>query len=54
MTRDYGLEFSAIDLARHIDGTYVFFELNPNGQWAWVEQLTGLPLRYRLADLLTR
>lgn len=54
ITRDYSLEFSAIDLARHVDGSYVFFELNPNGQWAWVEQLTGLPLRARLADLLTR
>lgn len=52
MTHDYGLHFSAIDLARDDDG-YVFFEINPNGQWAWVEQLTGMPLRSRLADLLT-
>jgi len=51
LTRDYGLEFAAIDLALS-DGGYVFFEVNPNGQWAWVEQLTGLPLRARLADLL--
>jgi glutathione synthase/RimK-type ligase-like ATP-grasp enzyme len=54
ITRDYGLKFSAIDLARVVDGSYVFFELNPNGQWAWLEQLTGLPLRSRLADLLTQ
>lgn len=49
---DYGLSFAAIDLAIRPDGSYVFFEVNPNGQWAWVEQLTGLPLRARLADLL--
>jgi glutathione synthase/RimK-type ligase-like ATP-grasp enzyme len=49
----YGLTFGAIDLARRPDGGYVFFELNPNGQWAWVEQRTGLPLRARLADVLT-
>jgi glutathione synthase/RimK-type ligase-like ATP-grasp enzyme len=49
----YGLRFAAIDLARRTDGGYTFFELNPNGQWAWVEQLTGLPLRSALADELT-
>lgn len=47
----YGLQFGAIDLARRPDGGYTFFELNPNGQWAWIEQRTGLPLRSRLADL---
>jgi glutathione synthase/RimK-type ligase-like ATP-grasp enzyme len=48
----YGLHFGAIDLARRPDGGYTFFEINPNGQWAWVEQRTGLPLRAALADLL--
>jgi glutathione synthase/RimK-type ligase-like ATP-grasp enzyme len=48
----YGLHFGAIDLARRTDGGYSFFEINPNGQWAWLEQRTGLPLRSRLADLL--
>jgi glutathione synthase/RimK-type ligase-like ATP-grasp enzyme len=54
MTRDYGLHFAAIDLVRRPDDGYVFLELNPNGQWAWVEQLTGLPLRARMAELLER
>jgi hypothetical protein len=52
LTRSYGLRFSAIDLARRPDGGYTFLELNPNGQWVWVERLTGLPLRARLADEL--
>jgi glutathione synthase/RimK-type ligase-like ATP-grasp enzyme len=52
MVADYGLAFGAIDLARAADGRWVFFELNPNGQWAWLEQRTGPPLRSRLADLL--
>jgi hypothetical protein len=30
----------------------VFLENNPSGQWVWIEQLTDLPLRARLADLL--
>lgn len=53
LCRHYDLSFGAIDLARRVDGGYSFFEINPNGQWAWVEQRTGLPLRARLADLLT-
>jgi glutathione synthase/RimK-type ligase-like ATP-grasp enzyme len=52
LVRHYGLGFGAIDLARRPDGGYTFFELNPNGQWAFVEQLTGQPLRSCLADLL--
>lgn len=52
LVHGYGLKFGAIDLARRPDGGYSFFELNPNGQWAWLEQRTGLPLRARLADLL--
>jgi glutathione synthase/RimK-type ligase-like ATP-grasp enzyme len=46
-----GLEFGAIDLAETENG-YVFFEINPNGQWAWIEKMTGQPLRSALADLL--
>ena len=49
----YGLRFAAIDLARRIDGGYTFFELNPNGQWAWIEQRTRLPLRSAVAEELT-
>lgn len=54
LTHDYNLRFAAIDLARRPDGGYTFFELNPNGQWAWVEQLTGLPLRAALVEELVR
>lgn len=52
LMRDYGLVFGAIDLAVDLAGQHVFFEVNPSGQWAWLEQLTELPLRSRLADLL--
>lgn len=52
LCQHYDLRFGAIDLALRPDGGYTFFEVNPNGQWAWVEQRTGLPLRARLADLL--
>jgi hypothetical protein len=52
LTRSYDLQFGAIDLACTTDGEYVFFEINPNGQWAWVEQLTRQPLRASMANLL--
>ena len=32
-----GSAFGAIDLARVDDGLFTrFFEINPNGQWAWI------------------
>ena len=40
----FGLFYGAIDLIRTVDGTYVFLEMNPFGQWAWVQDLCGLPL----------
>ena len=52
LVQDFGCLFGALDLAERSDGSFVFFENNPSGQWAWIEQLTGLPLRMCLADLL--
>lgn len=39
LVRSYGLLFGAIDLIRDRNGQYWFLELNPAGQWAWLEQL---------------
>ncbi len=47
-----GLQFSAIDLALDADGQYYFLEINPNGQWAWIEERTGYELTRHLVDLL--
>jgi glutathione synthase/RimK-type ligase-like ATP-grasp enzyme len=48
-----GLAFGAIDLILTPDGEYVFLEINPNGQWAWLQQMIPeLPLRQTLAQLL--
>jgi hypothetical protein len=51
LVRHYGLSFGAIDLAL-TNGGYEFFELNPNGEWAWLEDETGLALCTSLVDLL--
>lgn len=50
----YGLSFGAIDLIKTPEGEYVFLELNPNGQWLWVEEMTGQPLLDSITELLMR
>jgi hypothetical protein len=52
LVRRFRLRFAAIDLALDHHGRYTFFEVNPNGQWAWIEQITGQPLAAALADEL--
>lgn len=47
-----GLEYGAIDMRRTPEGQYVFFEVNPAGQWLFVEQRTELPISQAVADHL--
>jgi glutathione synthase/RimK-type ligase-like ATP-grasp enzyme len=47
-----GLRFGAIDLAMIDEHRYVFIELNPNGEWGWLQK-SGLPLAAAIADELT-
>lgn len=42
LVNDFNLSFGAIDLIKDTNGEYVFLEINPNGQWAWIEMDTGL------------
>lgn len=37
LLRSYGLRFAAIDLLRDVHGNFYFLEINPNGQWAWLD-----------------
>lgn len=53
LVRRFGLIFGALDLVLTSRGDYVFLELNPNGEWDWIEALTGLPIARALADTLT-
>ena len=47
-----GLCYGAIDLVVTPDGRYVFLEINPNGQYLWVEYATGMPISEAICDLL--
>lgn len=48
------LIFATFDMALTSDGEYMFFECNPNGQWYWIEILTGLKIADKLADLIQK
>lgn len=39
-----GLRFGAFDLITRPDGSTVFLEMNPNGQFMWLEKQLGLPI----------
>jgi len=49
----FGLSYAAADLIVTPDGEWVFHgDLNPNGQWAWIQMHTGLPIAATIADEL--
>lgn len=47
LMRHYELRFGALDFAIDQNGSWYFFEINPNGQWAWLD-LVGAS---RIAEL---
>jgi ATP-grasp ribosomal peptide maturase len=49
-----GLISGSFDLAVDRAGDYWWLELNPNGQWGWLETETGLPMSAAFADLLAQ
>lgn len=48
-----GLRFGAIDFVVDRSGVHYFLEINPNGQWAWLEMECGLPMTDSLVRVLT-
>ncbi len=47
-----GLTFGVVDLRLSASGDYYFLEVNPSGQYAYLELLTGVPLSSHMARLL--
>ena len=47
-----GLPYGAFDFAIAPDDTWVFLEVNPSGQYGFVEVATGLPITAAIADYL--
>lgn len=52
MMRRLGLTFGAADLVRTPDGRFVFLEVNPSGQWLWLEGALGFPISKAIAKWL--
>jgi glutathione synthase/RimK-type ligase-like ATP-grasp enzyme len=48
-----GLVYGAIDFLRQADGNHVFLEINPAGEWLFVEERTGQDITGAMASLLT-
>jgi glutathione synthase/RimK-type ligase-like ATP-grasp enzyme len=48
----FGLVYATIDMKLTDAGDYVFLELNPQGQFLYIELLTGLPIAAAVAELL--
>jgi len=53
LMNSFGINFASLDMILTPEGEFVFLELNPNGQWLWLEEELGLPLVASMADLLT-
>lgn len=51
LMRSLNLFFGALDFVRTDHGHH-FVEINPNGQWGWIEQQTGQPISRALATAL--
>ena len=49
-----GLLSGSFDLGIDQADDYWWLELNPNGQWGWLEEKTGLKMSAAFADLLTQ
>lgn len=49
-----GLHFGCIDLLETDEGEYVFLEVNPSGQWMWIETIVGYPISEILGAELSK
>jgi glutathione synthase/RimK-type ligase-like ATP-grasp enzyme len=52
LMRFFGLNYGAADFILTPDGRHVFLEVNPVGEFFWLERNPGFPISATLADLL--
>ncbi len=48
------LQFGAFDFVVGKNGKTYFLEVNPNGQWYWIENITGMLISDAIVDLLRK
>ena len=54
LVKQLGLSYGAIDIMRSKDGEYYFLEINPAGQYQWIEFATGMPITAAIVDRLMK
>lgn len=52
LMKELDLVFGGVDVIKTPDNEYIFLEVNPSGQWMWVENATGLPITDALIETL--
>ncbi len=52
-TSKLGLSYCSMDIIKSIENEYFFIDLNPGGQWAWIENLTGANISLSIANWLS-
>ncbi len=52
LTGSYHLSFAAIDMVLDTSGQYIFLEINPSGEWGWLERVTDLDISSSVATIL--
>jgi len=53
LMRSLRLTFGALDLIETPTGEYVFLEVNPSGQWLWLDEMLDLGISHAVADWLS-
>lgn len=51
LMRELGLSFGGVDLA-FSNGKYYFIEVNPTGEWGWINQYCAIPLEKAIVNEL--
>lgn len=51
MMARWRLRYAAFDFIEASNGDWVFLEVNPTGEWAWLEECLGFPMRDTFIDL---
>jgi len=54
LLKSYNLPFSSMDFILTPGGEEFFLDLNPNGQWLWLEFMTKVPLSDYFVEFLTQ
>ncbi len=54
LAKKLNLNFAAIDFILDKEGNYIFLEINPNGQWAWIERQLNLKISNEITNLLVK